>query len=96
MTPDSAVSTADFDTRGDGLPRGAKHFVTGSRFECSQPIKERIRSKSAANRCALFTARTIVVKELGQASAAPVNAPSDSTARTTNEARTALERLFKK
>jgi hypothetical protein len=65
-------------------------------FECSQTIKERVGKKAAANRCTLFTARTIVVKELGQASAAPVNAPAESSTRSSNEARTALERLFKK
>lgn len=78
--------------------RNCRHFDTASRLECSQPIKERIGKKAVANACPLFTARTIVVKELGQASAAPTAtvpraAPA---ARPADEARAALERLFKK
>ncbi len=79
--------------------RNCRHFDTSSRFECSQPIKERIGKKAAANICPLFRARQIVVKELGQAGAAPVApvAPAASSdARSANEARTALEQLFKK
>jgi len=78
--------------------RNCKHFDTASRFECTQSIKVRIGKKSTANNCLLFTGRTIVVKELGQASAAPTPstprvAPSS---RPADEARAALERLFKK
>lgn len=77
--------------------RNCKHFDSAARFQCSQTIKERIGKKAAANRCLLFTGRTIVVKELGQASNAPnasvARAPSS---RPTDEARAALERLFKK
>jgi phage FluMu protein Com len=77
--------------------RNCRHFDTASRFECTQSIKERIGRKAAANRCPLFIGRTIVVKELGQASAGPnasaLRAPS---ARPADEARAALERLFKK
>lgn len=78
--------------------RNCRHFDTASRFECSQSIKERVGKKAAANRCLLFKARSIVVKELGQASAAPPAAPAglSSTSQPANEARTALERLFKK
>jgi phage FluMu protein Com len=78
--------------------RNCRHFDTASRFECSQQIKQRIGKKSAANRCTLFTARTIVVKELGQASALPnaATAPRASSSRPVDEARAALERLFKK
>ena len=78
--------------------RNCRHFDTGSRFECSQPIKERVGKKAAANDCPLFTGRTIVVKELGQAAAPPGNAPTpgSSSSRSSDEARAALERLFKK
>lgn len=76
--------------------RNCRHFDTASRFECSQPIKERVGKKAAANRCTLFTARSIVVKELGQASAAPLMAPAAPASQTANEARAALEKLFKK
>jgi phage FluMu protein Com len=77
--------------------RNCKHFDSAARFQCSQTIKERIGKKAAANQCPLFTGRTIVVKELGQAShtpnAAAARAPSTQPA---DEARAALERLFKK
>jgi hypothetical protein len=77
--------------------RNCRHFDTAARFECSQPIKERLGRKAAANRCPLFTARTIVVKELGQAAATPTAAASHApSSRPADEARAALERLFKK
>jgi predicted RNA-binding Zn-ribbon protein involved in translation (DUF1610 family) len=77
--------------------RNCKHFDSSARFQCSQTIKERIGKKSAANRCLLFTARTIVVKELGQAANSP-NAPVQQapSSRPADDARAALERLFKK
>jgi len=72
--------------------RNCKHFDTSQRFECAQPIRKRVGKKGAANDCELFTGRTIVVKELNQAAAGapPPTAPRD------NEARAALEKLFKK
>jgi hypothetical protein len=81
--------------------RNCRHFDTSARFECSQTIKARMPTKVKNNACALFTPRTIVVKELGQAAAAPGSfspqpAPSGPTRAETNEARAALEKLFKK
>jgi hypothetical protein len=77
--------------------RNCKHFDSGARFQCTQTIPERIGKKAAANRCLLFTGRTIVVKELGQASAAPNAAASSAPAsRPADDARAALEALFKK
>ena len=76
--------------------RNCRHFDTAERFECSQPIKERVGKKAAANNCTFFTARSIVVKELGQAAAAPLMAPAAPAAQPANEARAALEKLFKK
>ena len=77
--------------------RNCKHFDSAARFQCSQTIKERIGRKAAANRCLLFTGRTIVVKELGQASSAPTaSVQRVPSSRPTDEARAALDRLFKK
>ena len=77
--------------------RNCKHFDSAARFQCSQTIKERIGKKAAANRCLLFTGRTIVVKELGQAASAPSGGvPRAAAARPAEDARAALERLFKK
>lgn len=77
--------------------RNCKHFDSAARFQCTQTIKERIGKKAAANRCLLFTGRTIVVKELGQASNAPAAAALRTpSSRPADEARAALEALFKK
>ena len=73
--------------------RNCRSFDTSSRLECSQPIRERFPKKDKANACTLFTPRTIVVKELGQASAGP---PVVSQPAKTDDARAALEKLFKK
>ncbi len=67
--------------------RTCHHFDPSARWECTQPIKERVTKKSAANTCLLFKVRTIRVKDLGSGPAAP-STPQD--------ARKALEDLFKK
>jgi predicted RNA-binding Zn-ribbon protein involved in translation (DUF1610 family) len=41
------------------------HFDAGRRFECRQPIPERISNKRAANTCALFSLRVTVEREAG-------------------------------
>ncbi len=60
------------------------HFDPGSRFECTQPISERIAKKNARNECTYFEMRKIVERE-----------SSESTTKS-EDARTAFERLFKK
>jgi len=78
--------------------RNCRHFDTGSRFECSQPIKERIGKKSRRQRLpALHRAHDR--RQGARASrGAPGNAPTpgSSSSRSSDEARAALERLFKK
>ena len=77
--------------------RNCKHFDSAARLQCTQSIKERVGKKAAANRCPLFVGRTIVVKELGQATNTPATAvPRDASSRPADDARAALERLFKK
>jgi phage FluMu protein Com len=77
--------------------RNCKHFDSAARLQCTQTIKKRIGKKAAANQCPLFIGRTIIVKELGQASNAPAAAaPSAPSSRSADEARAALEALFKK
>ena len=77
--------------------RNCKHFDTAARLQCTQTIKERIGRKAAANQCPLFIGRTIVVKELGQTSASSASAvPRAPSSRPAEEARAALEALFKK
>ncbi len=61
------------------------YFDPGSRFECMQPVKERIAKKDARNDCALYEIRVTREKETSTpASLRP------------NDARAAFENLFKK
>ncbi len=61
------------------------YFDPGSRFECMQPVKERIAKKDARNECALYEIRVTREKETSTpASLRP------------NDARAAFDNLFKK
>ncbi|HZQ25825.1 MAG TPA: hypothetical protein VFA89_23745 [Terriglobales bacterium] len=60
------------------------HFDPSSRFECNQPILERIPRKDVRNNCPAYSIRITMEKETS-AGAARVN-----------DARTAFENLFKK
>jgi predicted RNA-binding Zn-ribbon protein involved in translation (DUF1610 family) len=75
------------------------HFDTSARFECTQPIPERIPKKDARNDCTFFEFRLTVEKDT--APSAPAASPSSGTAAATNtvrpgDARKAFEDLFKK
>jgi hypothetical protein len=61
------------------------YFDTSARYECQQPISERIARKDAANECTFFSLRVRVERET---TSAGVSRPED--------ARKAFERLFKK
>jgi len=61
------------------------YFDPGSRFECMQPVKERIAKKDERNDCAFYEMRVTREKETSTPAA---QRPSD--------ARTAFENLFKK
>jgi hypothetical protein len=60
------------------------HFAPGQRFECSQPIPERIADKRARNECPFFSLRVTVERETSSGSSGP------------EAARRALQNLFKK
>ena len=60
------------------------HFAPGQRFECTQPIPERIADKRARNECTFFSLRTTVERETSSGSGRP------------DDARRAFENLFKK
>lgn len=64
-------------------------FDPASRFECTQPIPERVAKKGEANECTVFEARITVEKETTE---------KDTTSRATPslDPREAFERLFKK
>lgn len=65
--------------------RQCTYFDTSSRFECSQPIPERIARKDERNDCTFYSMRVRVEKETSTPAAAR---PTD--------ARQAFENLFKK
>jgi hypothetical protein len=62
------------------------YFDPGSRFECMQPVKERIAKKDARNDCTFYEIR--VTREKETSTPASLKTPSD--------ARQAFENLFKK
>jgi hypothetical protein len=63
------------------------YFDPGSRFECMQPVKERVAKKDAKNECASYEMRVTREKE----TSTPVSAKARPT-----DARAAFENLFKK
>ena len=65
--------------------RQCTYFDTSSRFECAQPIPERVARKDERNECTFYSIRVRVEKETSTPSSAK---PMD--------ARTAFENLFKK
>jgi hypothetical protein len=65
--------------------RQCTYFDTSSRFECTQPIPERIPRKDERNPCTFFSMRVRVEKET-----------STPTSARPMDARTAFENLFKK
>lgn len=64
--------------------KNCSFFDPASRFECGEPIPERISPKDKRNSCEFFEARTRVEKATGSTNAQPV------------DPRAAFERLFKK
>ena len=64
--------------------RQCAHFDSGHRFECTQPITERIADKSARNDCALFALRVTVERDTSSGSVRP------------DEAKRSFGNLFKK
>ena len=61
------------------------YFDPGSRFECMQPVKERIAKKDARNECASYEIRVSREKQTSTPAAARPN-----------DARAAFDNLFKK
>ncbi len=78
--------------------RQCTYFDPASRFECTQPIPERVARKELRNDCTFYLIRTTVERETRAASAAPTAAASESVTSTTSpdDARKAFENLFKK
>jgi len=64
--------------------RQCTHFEPSRRFECAQPIPEKIADKNAANACALFSLRVTVERDASPDSTRP------------SDIRRAFDNLFKK
>jgi hypothetical protein len=64
--------------------RQCAHFDTSRRFECTEPIPERLADKSARNDCAVFSLRVTVERD-----------PSPDSTRP-SDIRRAFDNLFKK
>lgn len=64
--------------------RQCAHFDPGHRFECTQPVPERISDKGARNACTFFSLHVTVERETSSGSAHP------------EDARRAFDNLFKK
>jgi hypothetical protein len=62
-----------------------EHFDPSSRFECNQPVPDRISPKDKKNDCSFYSIRMMVEKET---SSKPAQRP--------NDARQAFDNLFKK
>jgi hypothetical protein len=71
------------------------HFDTGARFECTQPIPERIAKKDARNDCIFFEFRMTVEKDTSPVATPSVPVTLNNGARP-NDARKAFDDLFKK
>lgn len=77
------------------------HFDTGARFECTQPVPERILKKDARNSCTFYEIRMTVEKDTAPSAPAPAAASAaqreqSMTAARPNDARAAFDNLFKK
>ena len=64
--------------------RQCAHFDPGHRFDCTQPIPERIANKNARNACTFFSMHVTVERETASGAASP------------EDPRRALDNLFKK
>jgi hypothetical protein len=64
--------------------RQCGHFDAGRRFECTEPIPERVPDKNARNECVLFALRVAVERDASPDGARPT------------DVRRAFDNLFKK
>ena len=74
-----------------------RHFDTGARFECTQPIPERIPRKDARNECTFFKFRETIEKDTAPTSTSKgPTPPAPAESARPSDARKAFEDLFKK
>ena len=71
------------------------YFDPSSRFECMQPVPERVPRKDVRNECTFYSIRVMVEKETSTPASA-FSSASASSPSTPDDARRAFENLFKK
>jgi len=71
------------------------HFDTGLRFECTEPVPERVAKKDARNECTFFEFRFTIEKDTSPVTTSQQSSAPQISSRPT-DARTAFENLFKK
>lgn len=102
-----AVLTPGFDPNGTcpkcnfelHCCKQCRFFDTGAKFECTQPIPERISPKDVKNDCKFYEFRMTVEKDTAPTSYAQPSASNGASApppSRPNDARQAFEDLFKK
>lgn len=72
------------------------YFDTGARFECMQPVPERIARKDQQNDCSFFQLRMTVEKDTAPSATVATPVVSPERAPRHHDARKAFEDLFKK
>jgi hypothetical protein len=70
------------------------HFEPSTRFQCLKPIPLRIAVKDKANECTLFEPRVTVARDASPSAPAP--SQNGQVPRSSSDARTAFDALFKK
>ena len=99
-----AVLRAGFDPKGK-CPQCAfelhsckmcAYFDTAARFECMQPVAERIARKDQRNDCRFYEFRTTIEKDTAPSAPSAGSATSATPVSRPRDARQAFEDLFKK
>jgi hypothetical protein len=71
------------------------HFDTSARFECTEPVPQRVAKKDARNSCTFYSFRTTVEKDTTPTGQPAATGAAPSTPRPSS-ARQAFDNLFKK
>jgi hypothetical protein len=72
------------------------HFDPSTRFQCRQPIPERIASKDKPNECGWFSPKVTVARDSAQVASLAPRPDTNSNPRSPQDARTMFDNLFKK
>jgi predicted RNA-binding Zn-ribbon protein involved in translation (DUF1610 family) len=90
MTADQKCPKCGFDLHSC---KQCMYFDPGSRFECMQPVKERIAKKDERNECTFYEMRVTREKETSTPASSSFGS---SSGQRPSDARAAFENLFKK